>query len=62
MLTAVAFRRALSAFAVVKRHYRAVMNVGGALLISVGLLLVSGLWKEIIQSMRGLISGYGTSL
>ena len=62
ILTAVAFRRALSAFAVVKRHYRAVMNTGGILLIVVGLLLVSGIWNQIIESMRGLIAGYGTAL
>lgn len=62
ILTAIAFRRALSAFAVVKRHYRAVMNIGGFLLIAVGLLLVSGFWQQIIVSMRGIIAGYGTSL
>jgi cytochrome c-type biogenesis protein len=62
ILTAIAFRRALSAFAIVKRHYRAVMNIGGIMLIAVGLLLVSGLWNEIIEGTRGLIAGYGTSL
>ena len=62
VLTALAFRRALSAFAVVKRHYRAVMNTGGILLIAVGLLLVTGIWNQIIESMRGLIAGYGTAL
>lgn len=62
ILTAIAFRRALSAFAVIKRHYRAVMNTGGILLIAVGLLLISGIWQQIIMSMRGLVSGYGTSL
>ena len=62
ILTAVAFRRALSAFDVVKRHYRIVMNVGGALLITVGVLLATGVWNQIIISMRALISSYGTSL
>lgn len=62
ILTAVAFRKALSAMAVVKRHYRLVMNVGGVMLIAVGLLLATGVWSRIIDSMRGLIAGYGTSL
>lgn len=62
VFTALAFRRALAAFAVVKRHYRLVMNIGGAMLIGVGLLLVSGIWNQIMNSMRGLIAGFGTSL
>ena len=40
-------RRALGAFAVVKRHYAVVMRVGGGLLVVVGLLLVSGLWGVV---------------
>jgi cytochrome c-type biogenesis protein len=62
ILTAVAFRRALRAFAVVKRHYALVTNTGGVLLVAVGLLLVTGVWNQIIVSMRGLIAGFGTSL
>ena len=62
IFTALAFRRALAAFAVVKRHYRLVMNIGGAMLIAVGLLLVSGIWNQIMNSMRGLIAGFGTTL
>jgi cytochrome c-type biogenesis protein len=62
ILTAVAFRRALRAFAVVKRHYALVTNIGGVLLITVGLLLATGVWNQIIISMRGLISNFGTSL
>lgn len=55
------FPAALATFAVVQRYYRAVMNVGWVLLIAVGLLLVSGIWNQIIESMRGLIAGYGAS-
>jgi cytochrome c-type biogenesis protein len=62
ILTALAFRRALSAFAVVKRHYGLVMKLGGAMLIGVGLLLASGIWNTLMNSMRGLIAGFGTSL
>lgn len=62
ILTAVAFRRALRAFGVVKRHYALVTNTGGVLLVGVGLLLATGVWNQIIISMRGLISNFGTSL
>jgi len=57
VLTGLAFRRALGAFAVVKRHYAVVMRVGGGLLVLVGLLLVSGLWQSLMVHLRGLVAG-----
>ena len=60
LLTAVAFRRALGAFAVVKRHYAVVMRVGGAMLVVVGLLLVSGLWEDLMIEIRTWVSGFAT--
>ena len=62
LLTAVAMRRALGAFAVVKRHYAVVMRVGGVLLIVVGLLLVSGLWQDMMIEVRGWVSGFETTV
>jgi len=62
LLTAVAMRRALGAFAVVKRHYAVVMRVGGGLLVVVGLLLVSGLWTDLMVEVRGWVSGYATAV
>ena len=58
--TGLAFRRALGAFAVVKRHYSVVMGVGGALLVVVGLLLVSGLWESLMVEVRGWVAGFET--
>jgi cytochrome c-type biogenesis protein len=55
-----AFRRALGAFAVVKRHYAVVMGIGGALLVAVGLLLVSGLWESLMIEVRGWVAGFET--
>jgi cytochrome c-type biogenesis protein len=60
VLTGLAFRRALGAFEVVKRHYAVVMRVGGGLLVLVGLLLVSGLWESAMLHLRGLVSGTTT--
>ena len=62
VLTGLAFRRALGAFAIVKRHYAVVMRVGGVLLVVVGLLLVSGLWEQLMISLRVAVAGYSTSL
>ena len=62
VLTGLAFRRALGAFDVVKRHYAVVMRVGGGLLVLVGLLLVSGLWESAMVHLRGVVSGATAAL
>jgi cytochrome c-type biogenesis protein len=62
VLTGLAFRRALGAFAVVRRHYVVVMRVGGGLLLVVGLLLLSGLWETAMTEVRGWISGFETAV
>jgi cytochrome c-type biogenesis protein len=58
--TAVAYRRALGAFGVVKRNYQVVMRVGGGMLVAIGVLLVTGLWGEVMISLKGWISGFET--
>ena len=57
---AVAFRRALGAFAWVRRHHVWVMRFGGGLLVVVGLLLVTGAWDAMIGPLRQWVAGYGT--
>jgi cytochrome c-type biogenesis protein len=42
LLTAVAFSRMTTAFAVVKRHYRLIVASGGVILIAMGFLILSG--------------------
>jgi cytochrome c-type biogenesis protein len=42
ILTAVAFSRMTTAFAVVKRHYQAIVATGGAILIAMGILIWTG--------------------
>jgi cytochrome c-type biogenesis protein len=37
---------------VVKRHYRTVMTAGGAMLVVLGLLQVSGVWTELLQEVQ----------
>ena len=62
VFTGLAFRRALGAFAIVKRHYGLVMRIGGGLLVLVGLLLVSGLWEHLMIQLRVLVAGTTTVL
>jgi cytochrome c-type biogenesis protein len=42
LITALAFGKATSALAVVKRHYPVVIGVGGIVLVSMGLLILTG--------------------
>ncbi len=62
LLTAVGFRRALGAFSSVKRHYDVVLRVGGGLLVVIGLLLVSGVWQDLMIQLRVLINGFTPSV
>jgi cytochrome c-type biogenesis protein len=55
LLTALAFRRMTSAFAVLKCHYRAIMAAGGAVLIAMGVLIWTGeLFQLNIEAQRFL--------
>ncbi len=58
LLTAVAFNRMTTAFAVVKRHYAALIAIGGVILIAMGVLIWTGelfrLNIEIQQWMTNL--------
>lgn len=58
VFAAVAFRRAMGAFAWVKKHYVWVMRLGGGMLVVVGLLLVTGEWDHLVHSLQGLAPGY----
>jgi cytochrome c-type biogenesis protein len=41
-----------------RRHTRRVQQLGGALLLVIGVMLVSGLWAEVIAALRGPISTF----
>ncbi len=56
--TALAFRRALGVLSVVKRHYALVTRIGGAMLIIVGVLLVTGAWHTLVGDLQSTITGY----
>ncbi|KUL54687.1 MULTISPECIES: cytochrome c biogenesis CcdA family protein [unclassified Streptomyces] len=62
ILAAVAFRKALGAFAWVKRHYAWVMRVGGIMMIATGLLLVTGVWDSVVQQMQVWSNSYSVGI
>lgn len=59
---AVAFSRTAGALGWVKRNYEWVMRIGGAMLIVIGLLLVTGLWTSFTIWLRVTMPGFETAL
>ena len=62
LLLALGARHAVRAVTWLRRHVRGVQLAGGAMLIVVGLLLVTGLWAELIAVLRGPVAGFETPI
>ena len=58
LASALAFSRAMTAFAWVRRHHVAVMRAGGAVLVLIGVLLVTGAWNEIVIALQVWVNGF----
>ena len=52
IVAALAYRRALGAFAWIRRHQQWVTRIGGLMLIVVGLLLVTGWWSHLVTWLQ----------
>ncbi|HEY5052343.1 MAG TPA: cytochrome c biogenesis protein CcdA [Solirubrobacterales bacterium] len=59
LLTAVAFSRMTTAFAVVKRHYQAIVATGGVILIAMGILIWTGQLFQLNIEAQGWLEGLG---
>ncbi len=59
LLTAVAFSRATTAFAIVKRHYQAIIATGGVILIAMGILIWTGHLTQLNAEAESWLSGLG---
>jgi cytochrome c-type biogenesis protein len=59
LLTALAFSRMTTAFAVVKRHYAAIIAVGGAILIATGVLILTGEFTRLNIEVQQFLHDYG---
>ena len=53
LITALAFSRATTAFAAIKRHYAVIMGAGGAILIAMGILILTGSFTDLnVQAQK----------
>lgn len=56
---ALAYRRMLRAFAVIRRHQQLIVRIGGVMMIAVGILLVTGWWDVLVQWLQAqVIDGF----
>jgi cytochrome c-type biogenesis protein len=58
VLAALGFGRFMHAVTWFRRHQRLVSVVGGALLIVVGIMLVTGLWDSLVGEMQTWVTGF----
>ena len=59
LLTAVAFNRMTTVFAVVKRHYAAIVATGGAILVIMGVLIWTGELTQLNIEAQKLLNSVG---
>ena len=62
LLAALGVQRAFKVFAFARRHARRVMQLGGVLLIVVGLMQVTGIWASLIVRLQVLVANWQTPL
>ncbi|OJX97520.1 cytochrome c biogenesis protein CcdA [Salana multivorans] len=60
LLLALAFQRFAGAMSFLRRHRLAIMRIGGAMLVLVGLALVTGVWGRLIAVVQGWVGGFVT--
>lgn len=62
LLIALAFRRSAGALGFLRTHRLAIMRIGGAMLVLLGLALVTGLWSAFAATVQGWVAQYGAVL
>jgi cytochrome c-type biogenesis protein len=61
-LVALGFNWVTGSVSWLKRHIRIINVVGGAMLVAIGLLMVSGIWSILIANLGSVISGFVPAL
>jgi len=60
LVAAVSFERMMTAVGWVRQRQVWVMRLGGAMLVTVGILLLTGVWDSMVQSMQSWLTGFET--
>lgn len=58
IIFALLFEKALGVSRVLSRHRRTIGLLSGALLIAIGVLLMTGLWTSWMQALQGMVAGF----
>jgi cytochrome c-type biogenesis protein len=59
LIVALAFRKAFGAMSWMKRHYALLIRIGGAMLVLLGLMMVTGVWADLSIQMRIWTANFG---
>jgi cytochrome c-type biogenesis protein len=62
ILAAIGVGWTFKVFATARRHARAVTRVGGAFLVVIGMLEVTGLWADVVAQLQVLVANWQTPL
>lgn len=62
LLTAIGFSRMTSAFDAIKRHYAVIVAVGGAILVAMGVLILTGAFTQLNIEAQRLTNSLGLNL
>jgi cytochrome c-type biogenesis protein len=62
LAAALAYRRAMRAFGVLRRHRVAIARFGGGMLVLIGVLLVTGVWGQLVIQAQGLAADFAPAL
>lgn len=60
LIIAVAYTRSTRALGILRRNRVAIMRIGGALLVALGIALVTGLWDTFAAWVQGLVADFTT--
>lgn len=59
LVAGLAFGRLAGSLDWVRRHHGLLQKVGGAMMVAVGVLLVTGVWDRLMAVVRQWVSGFG---
>lgn len=62
VLVALLFHRAVGTLAWFRRHTVAIMRIGGAMMVAIGVLLLTGLWTDLTVWLRAWVGAYEVPL